>query len=411
MQVFIPDELLNDCDLGIFGENGEARFHQLKLTQDCSTSGGAVSTPEGVQGQQMAFKCEPGFSFAQGLSTLECDDGDWKADEFGSTVRCLATSVKTGDQEREVPEGSPPGTIVGSPLNPGDAGDTFIMEIEGGNDDGLFRLEACTGQLTIGRGGSALDRESQETHMLDISVARQSNPSLKTDFEVLIRLTDVDEPPTLLVHRPDPSLPASIEEGAKAGTYVQNLVLVAWDPEQANSFWSMVGDNEAMQYVDIQVQCFFVQVANQTVLEAAGLSSDEILAIPTMPSIASAAVLRLADNCDFNEDFEQENPWISLEVRTWDALGPDALSSSASIEVSITNVNEPPIFVVGPSLTIPISSLTRSGPQTVRGAMVQLLDPDGASTVLVQAVASAATWQQLGSDGNSMVELVGGSTE
>ena len=75
-------------------------------------------------------------------------------------------------------------------------GDTLTYAITNGNNDGLFSIDAATGEITLNDPG--LDYESQTQHTLEVSV---SDGSESTSTSVTIDVQDVDE--TVLPPIPD----------------------------------------------------------------------------------------------------------------------------------------------------------------------------------------------------------------
>ena len=80
------------------------------------------------------------------------------------------TIVGTINVGRKVDENSPPGTRVGDPVVANDApGDVLTYTFSGGANDSSYRIDAATGQITVGP-GITLDREASggATHTVQV---------------------------------------------------------------------------------------------------------------------------------------------------------------------------------------------------------------------------------------------------
>ncbi|WP_419553630.1 cadherin domain-containing protein [Candidatus Poriferisodalis sp.] len=143
---------------------------------------------------------------------------------------------------RNVLEGATVGTSVGRPVAAVDRdGDPLTYSL-GGTDAGNFQIDASSGQLRV---NATLDRESQETHSLTVSVHdgtdRDGEPDTSTDttIDVTVTILDVDEEPTVT--------------GPATATTTENVDTVlgyysAVDPEGDEITWSVAGtDRQAFE--------------------------------------------------------------------------------------------------------------------------------------------------------------------
>ncbi|MYD84364.1 MAG: hypothetical protein F4242_13500, partial [Acidimicrobiales bacterium] len=146
--------------------------------------------------------------------------------------------------ERGVRENSAVGTAVGARFTAVDRDGDRLTYSLGGTDAANFSLDASTGQL---RTTTTLDRESQESHSLTVSVHDgtdsdgNADTSIDTTLEVTVTVIDVDEAPS--VSGPDS---ASSPENA-------DIVLgyySADDPEGAQIAWSVGGTDRQAFRID-----------------------------------------------------------------------------------------------------------------------------------------------------------------
>ena len=105
----------------------------------------------------------------------------------------VATGIQVG---RKVDENSPPGTRVGDPVVANDApGDTLTYTLSGTDDDSDYRINAATGQITVGP-RAALDRE--EPNASDTVTVTATDPAGgEMDQAVTITINDVNEVPVI----------------------------------------------------------------------------------------------------------------------------------------------------------------------------------------------------------------------
>ncbi len=143
---------------------------------------------------------------------------------------------------RSVSEGATVGTAVGRPVAAADRDGDRLTYSLGGTDAGNFQIDASSGQLRV---GAALDRESQETHSLTVSVHDRTDldgepdTSIDTTIEVTVTILDVDEAPTV-------NGPATTTTLENADTVLGNYF--AFDPEGHEITWSAAGtDRQAFE--------------------------------------------------------------------------------------------------------------------------------------------------------------------
>ena len=83
-------------------------------------------------------------------------DGTTKTVSKTVSVRAKPTAANAepnfgvGPGARSVDENSPPGTRVGKPVTAIDTGDKLTYTLSGSDQDGNYRIDAATGQITVG---------------------------------------------------------------------------------------------------------------------------------------------------------------------------------------------------------------------------------------------------------------------
>ncbi|KAA0145817.1 hypothetical protein FNF31_07950 [Cafeteria roenbergensis] len=123
------------------------------------------------------------------------------------------------DAERQVEENSPVNTPVGDilPASDQDAGQTLSFAITSGNDDGMFKIDGCSGQVKVAR--AALDFETTKEYSLQVTVTDDGGvvpgpARLSASAVLTIRIVDVNEPPSLK------DSAATVDENSAVGTAV-----------------------------------------------------------------------------------------------------------------------------------------------------------------------------------------------
>ena len=146
---------------------------------------------------------------------------------------------------RSVSEGATVGTAVGRPVAAVDRDGDGLTYSLGGTDAGSFQIDAASGQLRV---GTTLDRESQETHSVTVSVHdgtdRDGEPdtSIDTTIDVTVTILDVDEAPTVIG-------PATATTPENADTVLGYYSAV--DPEGDEITWSVAGADRQAFDIDI----------------------------------------------------------------------------------------------------------------------------------------------------------------
>lgn len=181
-----------------------------------------------------------------------------------------------------------------------DAGQTLTYAITAGNSKNAFAIDAATGQITVNN-AAALDFENEPPFVLTISVTDSGNPALTTSAKLGIQLTDVNDAPVLYNHA------VTIPENSAAGTNVLNYSLIASDQDFG------------------QTRTYAITAGNRNNTFAIDTTTGQI-------TVANPAGL----------DFENE-PFYDLTIQVSDNGNP-AASSTASLKVFMSNVNDAPLL-------------------------------------------------------------------
>lgn len=194
-----------------------------------------------------------------------------------------------------IAENSASGSVVGSAHSSDpDVGDTRVYAITGGSGAGLFAINATTGQITTTT--STLNYEAVSSYTLDLIVTDAGG--LSDTVTVTINVGDVNEAPTL-----SPAGPFTFAENTAAGTAITTLT--ATDPDGGQTLtYSIVSGNTG--------GLFAVNAASGVLSFAAAPNYEA--------GTSYTLVVRATDN------------------------GTGALFSQQSVTVTITDVNEAPVF-------------------------------------------------------------------
>ena len=295
--------------------------------------------------------------------------GSWSATLTGAIVGRNAESQFIEERiTREVAENAEAGTVVGAAVaaTDADAGASLTYSLSGADAD-YFVIDAATGQL---RTVSVLDRESRAAYSVTVSVTdgldalAEADASLDDSVEVIVHVTDVDEPFTLACvpehdddggqwvfaeplpsDRPgdDPSVDDSLVVGRCSVS----------DPEGGTAAWSLSGADMGLFEID------------------------------------GGGVLRLSDAPDHEAPGDADGDNV-YEVAIDAAVGGH--TEDASVTVRVTNVDEPPV-VDGAAVVL----VSENGVGVV--ATYTATDPEGADVTLRLTSADDADDFVLDSDG------------
>ncbi|MAT98165.1 MAG: hypothetical protein CL608_13555 [Anaerolineaceae bacterium] len=194
-----------------------------------------------------------------------------------------------------VPENSSNGTDVGTPTASDPEDDSLTFDIVGGDPDNVFDIGATSGQITVAD-NSFLDFEAQGATPHFSLTVEVNDGSLTDTATIEINLTDVNEAPTV---DPDTfTVPEDSSNGAPVGT------VTASDPEDNSLAFDIVGGDP-----------------------------DNVFDIG-----ATSGQITVADNSFLDFEAQGATPHFSLTVE----VGDGSLTDTATIEINVTDVNEPP---------------------------------------------------------------------
>lgn len=216
------------------------------------------------------------------------------------------------DQVVKLAENSAGGTVVPYTVaTDTDAGQTLAFAITAGNRNNAFAINATTGQITVNN-PAALDFENEPPYNLTVTATDNGNPALTTTATIRIFLTDANDAPLVYNHT------TSLAENTAAGTNVFNYSLIASDQDAG------------------QTRTYAITNGNTNNAFAINATTGQI-------TVNNAAAL----------DFENTPPFI-LTISVTDN-GTPALTSSAKLGISLTDVNDAP-NVYNAAVTIPENS-------------------------------------------------------
>ncbi|MCY4575562.1 MAG: cadherin domain-containing protein [Chloroflexi bacterium] len=284
-------------------------------------------------------------------------DTDNKAPRFPD--QDAATEGRQTDHERSVPENYATGDSYGDPaVSHPNIGAPVAAEVDntlapdgtatadtltyslGGTDAASFNIVRASGQLEA---KSALDKEMKDTYT--VTVTATDPGGLSATVNVTITVTNVDEPPTIMVGGLAISGDRSVEvvEGTTAvASYT------ATGPNAANTAWTLSGDDAGALSID----------------RASG-----VLTLAAMPDFEAPA------------DADMDNVYtVTVEA--------DDGTYSSTRDVTVTVTNEPE----DGTLTVP------SAPMVDTPVMAELDDPDG-----VTPGSEVWVWESENSDGTFSV--------
>lgn len=222
--------------------------------------------------------------------TVEVTDGNLVSTiEVEITIEKRITEPTIEDQSFDLDENSPNNTSVGTVVARGAEGTELIFSLIAGNDEGLFQIDASTGELTL-ISSELLDFETKSSFTLTVEV---SDGTLSSSAVITVHVIDVNESPII----EDQSF--DLDENSIDKTNVGTVL--AQDSDGDVLTFSILSGNAAKNFA---------------------ISTDGILTI-------GAGVAY---------DFET-TPSILLVIEVTDGF----LSSTAEVTIHINDVNEVPI--------------------------------------------------------------------
>ncbi|MCK7594972.1 beta strand repeat-containing protein [Pseudomarimonas salicorniae] len=247
------------------------------------------------------------------------------------------------DAAFSIAENSANGTTVGSVIaSDPDAGQALSYAITAGNVSGAFGIDAA-GAISVAN-SAALDFETTPSFSLTVSVTDNGSPQLSDTATVTISLSDANDPPTAS------DVSFSLPENSADATVVGSVV--ASDPDAS------APDNTLG---------FAISAGNTGGAFAIDAGTGQI-------SVANTTQL----------DFET-SPAFSLTVTVTDG---GALSTTATVSIGLTDVNERPVFADASRNVV-----ENSPAGTAIGAALAATDPDASApnNALTYAISAGNT--------------------
>ena len=261
--------------------------------------------------------------------TVSVSDGNNGSDSISVTINVTNVNeapsfADGGSTTRNILEGRPSGTNIGTAVAATDPdGDTLSYTL-GGTDASSFSIVSTSGQL---RTSAVLDRETKSSYSVTVSASDTNGSS--DSISVTINVTNANDAP---VFTDGTSTTRSIAENTASGTNIGSAVAAA-DP-----------DNDALTYT------------------LGGTDASSFSIVRTSGQLRTNAAL----------DYETKSSY-SVTVSVSDGNGG---SDSITVTISVTDAQENryPTFTAGSSTTRSIVEGTASG--TNIGSAVAATDPD-----------------------------------
>ena len=226
---------------------------------------------------------------------------------------------------------------VGSPVTAKDPeGGTLTYSLSG-TDRSSFTIDSGTGQIKVGQ-GTTLDHETKSSYAVIVTA---SDGSLSDTLAVTINVTGQNEPP-------------EITSGPTTVNYAENrddtvAIYTATDPEGATITWSLTGDDRG----DFSIT-------------------------------GGELKFRSSPDYEIPADGNTDNVYL-VTVRASDGSNSDTLD----VQVTVTNVNEPPAFE-SDDATLSVIENTASGGNV--GGPVAAKDPEGDTLTYTLAGTDASSF-------------------
>ncbi|MGZ0173248.1 MAG: cadherin domain-containing protein, partial [Planctomycetales bacterium] len=239
-----------------------------------------------------AIDFEVATSFA--LTVVVSDDGGTTTDSAIVTVNVNDVEPMVGNQTFNVLENQPNGTNVGTVAL--DAGDdnSVAFSITGGNTSTAFAINSTTGQIAIAN-TAAIDFETGSPFSLTVQVTDDGGTTTDT-ATVTVNIQDANDPPTILPHS------FNVDENSVATTSVGTVL--------ANDFETPSGLTFAITAGDPSGQFLINGSTGAITVAKSGLDHES--------------------TSSFN---------LTVEV-----TDPGSLSASATVTVTVDDLNEAPIL-------------------------------------------------------------------
>ncbi len=245
---------------------------------------------------------------------------------------------------RSIAENSTSGTNIGAVIAATDVDNNTLAYLLSGDEASAFSIDSTTGQLKT---SAPLDFETKAAYTVTVTVV---DGSLTDTITVTINVTDVNEAP-VIADSADTTL--SIAENTAAGMNIDGT-FSATDPDDGDTLTYSLGGTDASAF---------------------GINS-------TSGQLRTSAAL----------DYESKTSY-SVTITVSDG----SLTDSISITISVTNVNEVPVFSDGVSTT---RAIAENVPADINiGSVVAATDPEGSKLTYTLGGTDAASFSIDGATG------------
>ena len=199
------------------------------------------------------------YTDPEGSDTAVSDPGEtgFRAVEIDDTNRApkfadldLKMDGAQTDLEREIPENTAADTlqnglavrVIGDVVRATDPNDDLLTYTLGGTDAASFSILRNTGQLQT---KASLNREEQDTHMVTVTATDPSG--LSATVNVTIKITNMPEPPVIMVGGLAISGMETVDDYAESGTGAVAMY-TASGPDADMAMWTLLEGDDAGQF-------------------------------------------------------------------------------------------------------------------------------------------------------------------
>ena len=203
---------------------------------DFETKRAYTITVEAVDCGGLAGDCDLAFSGNNRISTQQ----------VSIAVRDINEAPALSDARISVLENAGAYEPIGQPVVGTDP-DVFVEQklrytIESGNDDMLFEIEGCSGQVSLSKRGEVIDFEARRRYKLGIQV--EDRNGLSDTATAIIEVLDVNEPPLFDRQAFD------VDENSAVGTLVGELA-PAFDPDYPMDSTVSTADTDCVEWSSV----------------------------------------------------------------------------------------------------------------------------------------------------------------
>jgi hypothetical protein len=343
-------------------------------------------------------------------------------------------------QTLSVPENSPIGFVVGQiTVNNPEPNQTLNYRVLSGNEAGVFAIDTSTGQITVVK-PQFLNFENPQTFVMSGQVTDNGNPALTQTGQLTINVSDVNEEPVFAgtpftftvdenssngsvvgtIHATDPDNGQTVQYTITGGN-VGNAFTLNPTTGVLTVAKSTMLDFETNPVFNLTIQAFDDGTLRRTIDSAVTINLRDVNDAPKVveqtiqidENSPASAVIGTVSATDQDSgqtvtfqidsgnvdgafaidpvtgvltiansqaiDFETHSVF-HLVIRATDNASPTTASSTGVVNVSLRNVNEPPVI---PTQTLSVPENSRQG--TLVGA-VAAHDPEPGQTILFAIV-------------------------